>query len=60
MLTPAPVPDAAATSAPHGGVTCCCRRCRQVKLEVKPFGAGAMRECYAMKKLSTFTTVSSC
>jgi hypothetical protein len=25
-----------------------------VKMEEKPFGAGAMRECYAMKKLSTF------
>lgn len=27
-----------------------------VKMEVKPFAAGAMRECYAMKKLSTFCT----
>ena len=26
-----------------------------VKMETKPFAAGAMRECYAMKKLSTFT-----
>ena len=26
-----------------------------VKMEVKPFAAGAMRECYAAKKLSTFT-----
>ena len=25
-----------------------------VKMEEKPFGAGAMRECFAMKKLSTF------
>ena len=23
-------------------------------MEEKPFGAGAMRECFAMKKLSTF------
>jgi len=27
-----------------------------VKIESKPFAAGAMRECYAMKKLSTFST----
>ncbi|KXZ51661.1 hypothetical protein GPECTOR_11g114 [Gonium pectorale] len=26
-----------------------------VKMEAKPFAAGAMRECYAAKKLSTFT-----
>lgn len=26
-----------------------------VKVESKPFAAGAMRECFAMKKLSTFT-----
>ncbi|EFJ52581.1 hypothetical protein VOLCADRAFT_33453, partial [Volvox carteri f. nagariensis] len=26
-----------------------------VKMESKPFAAGAMRECYAAKKLSTFT-----
>ncbi len=25
-----------------------------VRMEGKPFAAGAMRECYAMKKLSTF------
>jgi len=29
-----------------------------VKMEAKPFGAGAMRECYAMKKMSTFVPVS--
>lgn len=27
-----------------------------VKIESRPFAAGAMRECYAMKKLSTFYT----
>jgi len=27
-----------------------------VKVESRPFAAGAMRECFAMKKLSTFTT----
>jgi len=27
-----------------------------VKVEGKPFAAGAMRECFAMKKLSTFST----
>lgn len=26
-----------------------------VKIEARPFAAGAMRECFAMKKLSTFT-----
>uniref|UniRef100_A0A383WC16 Alpha-type protein kinase domain-containing protein n=1 Tax=Tetradesmus obliquus TaxID=3088 RepID=A0A383WC16_TETOB len=27
-----------------------------VKIEARPFAAGAMRECYAMKKLSTFSS----
>ncbi len=26
-----------------------------IKMEAKPFAAGAMRECYAAKQLSTFT-----